>query len=436
MTQKKRGRPRKRRARTEHPGVKLKRLARATGDSWVARWIDPDTGAWKQQSLTLLKLTTDEARRDWAVKQAGKLKAKRLAVTLDEDEAAEISLSSAVTEYLNDLDRKRPKTQALYALALGHFTGWASKAGVRHVHELTGAHMIALKTYLHKLRAKRSVKGRGTGRGTQESTNSLLAPNTVNQFIRGIRTFLREQRERDRTPMLNGDMIRERLKFLPVDRDGAEYLRPRQLRQLLEACERHDTATYARHRWKVGHHYPAITPFVVTVLLGGFRYGEAADLRWEQIDLEAGEVHLQGAGTKTHRGRTVRLRETPTLWAMLERLKLSAGDSPYVFGPMRRDIAESCRRRLCGMFGAPAFTWQVLRSTCGTFLTCAPSIYGSAAVFLSAKRLGHSVAVAEKHYLGVIDNIPKEADTLEAAMQIDDLLATPTTASLPKAANC
>jgi hypothetical protein len=40
---------------------------------------------------------------------------------------------------------------------------------------------------------------------------------------------------------------------------------------------------------------------------------------------------------------------------------------------------------------------------------------------MSAKQLGHSVDVAEKHYLGVVRSIPRDERTLEAAMQIEDL---------------
>ena len=36
--------------------------------------------------------------------------------------------------------------------------------------------------------------------------------------------------------------------------------------------------------------------------------------------------------------------------------------------------------------------------------------------------LGHSVVVAERHYLGVHRGIPKGARTLEAAMQIEEAL--------------
>jgi hypothetical protein len=41
-----------------------------------------------------------------------------------------------------------------------------------------------------------------------------------------------------------------------------------------------------------------------------------------------------------------------------------------------------------------------------------------AAAFHSAKQLGHSVVIAEKHYLGRIKSIPATAKTLEAAMQM------------------
>jgi hypothetical protein len=54
--------------------------------------------------------------------------------------------------------------------------------------------------------------------------------------------------------------------------------------------------------------------------------------------------------------------------------------------------------------------------------------FGAASAYRSAKQLGHSVAVAEKHYLGLVREIPATARTLETAMQIDDLapLGTPT----------
>lgn len=78
-------------------------------------------------------------------------------------------------------------------------------------------------------------------------------------------------------------------------------------------------------------------------------------------------------------------------------------------------------KRLKEQYGAPeSFSWQVLRRTCGTFLTNAPGIFGAASAYRSARQLGHSVAVAvaEKHYLGVV-KVPPEAMTLEDAMALD-----------------
>jgi hypothetical protein len=69
-------------------------------------------------------------------------------------------------------------------------------------------------------------------------------------------------------------------------------------------------------------------------------------------------------------------------------------------------------------YGAPEFSWQLLRSTASTYLACS-NIFGSATLFLAAKQLGHSPQVAERHYAGTIRSIHRDVRTLEAAMQID-----------------
>jgi hypothetical protein len=38
---------------------------------------------------------------------------------------------------------------------------------------------------------------------------------------------------------------------------------------------------------------------------------------------------------------------------------------------------------------------------------------------MESRQLGHSILVAERHYVGLIRGIPIEARTLEAAMQIE-----------------
>ena len=77
-----------------------------------------------------------------------------------------------------------------------------------------------------------------------------------------------------------------------------------------------------------------------------------------------------------------------------------------------RAAADAARKRLVNEFKATKFTWQNLRQTCATFLTNAPGIFGAASAFKSARQLGHSVAVAERHYLGLVHVYPS-ATTLE-----------------------
>lgn len=150
-------------------------------------------------------------------------------------------------------------------------------------------------------------------------------------------------------------------------------------------------------------------------------------MRWADVDLratdssgtEVGEIRLSGAMTKTGRGRRLHLEVSPMLRRLLAAMKLASDATGCVLEGYTVDSLKSARARLLGVYGAPSFDWQMLRSTCGTYLTNSQGIYGAATVFLAARQLGHSVAIAEKHYLGVERSIPADARTLEAAMRIE-----------------
>jgi hypothetical protein len=104
-------------------------------------------------------------------------------------------------------------------------------------------------------------------------------------------------------------------------------------------------------------------------------------------------------------------------------MHLANGGKGAVFG-LTRGTADAAGKRLIAEYGAPkGFGWQMLRRTCGTFLTNAPGIFGASSAYRSAKQLGHSVTVAERYYVDVARGIPREARTLEAAMQIEDVMA-------------
>lgn len=135
---------------------------------------------------------------------------------------------------------------------------------------------------------------------------------------------------------------------------------------------------------------------------------------------------------------------SPFLAELFAAMKLKADDAVYVFGEslnpktkkneprLTHGLAEAARKRLKKTsehgYGGPEFTWQQLRITCGTFLANS-SIFGAASAYREARQLGHSVAIAERDYLGVVSVDPK-ARTLEAAMEITALLRDPLGLSL------
>jgi hypothetical protein len=156
------------------------------------------------------------------------------------------------------------------------------------------------------------------------------------------------------------------------------------------------------------------------------RFGEAIDLTWDRVDLDAldasgkavGEIYIDSS-SKTAKARTVGLEVSPALRKLLAAQRLKTGGKGSVFGPSP-DEARASMKRLKARYGASAATgWQVLRVTTATYLCNAPGIYGTASPFMESRQLGHSVLVAEKHYAGLIRGIPIEARTLEAAMQIE-----------------
>ncbi len=117
------------------------------------------------------------------------------------------------------------------------------------------------------------------------------------------------------------------------------------------------------------------------------------------------------------------LEVSPALRAVLAAMQLKSGGKGSVFR-LSAGAADAAAKRLKAEYGAPDTAgWQMMRRTCGTYLTNASGIFGAASAYRSAKQLGHSVQVAEKHYVDVARGIPRDARTLEAAMQIGEQMA-------------
>jgi integrase len=169
-----------------------------------------------------------------------------------------------------------------------------------------------------------------------------------------------------------------------------------------------------------------IAPVVLAALVTGARIGHLLALEWPHVDLDALDEHgnpvgeiVPPEGSQTKRTGVVGLEISPALRKMLAAMRLASGGKGRVFR-LTRGEADAALKRLRAEYGAPmGSTWQAFRRTCGCFLTNAPGIFGAASAYRSAKQLGHSVQVAERHYVGVVRGIPREASSVEAAMQTE-----------------
>lgn len=341
-----------------------------------------------------------------------------------------------------------PKTIETYGLATSKFVGWLGQVGIRRAAELSRAQLAEFRTYLATV--PKVVSKKGLSRGGKADAGKRRSPVSVNRELRTMKTVLNALRRQGRLPQLDSDAIADNLRALRVERNEPAYLRPNEIRQLIEACRRHDAETFSETRREhvglgpVGYtpRYEPILPAVLFLLFTGMRRGEALAVQWPHVDLEAldsagtptGEIRLSGAMTKTSRSRCVYLDVCPSLRRLLAERKLRLGGVGPVLGVHTVNSLKSARARLLNEFGAPDFDWQTLRSTCATYLTNSQAIFGSATAFMSARQLGHSVAIAEKHYLGVERSIPADARTLEAAMRIEDLVGTARAEGKPAAA--
>lgn len=428
--------PARRSRRPKHPGVVLLKPDAARRIGWRARYVDPDSEETVKVSLDPA-LTTSELREDWAVRKAKAIDKRRLELEGGAHRATGTPLSDALDQYFKDHPQLRAKTLEVYKAAAAKLNGWAARARVRTADDLTGPKLVAFRAEL--LREPKRGRVKGGKRGAMKATDQKRSPHTINRELRSVMTVLNYLRKLALLPRISSDDLKDGLQRIAVGTERVDYRKPAELQKLLEAAMRHDAdvfkATRAEHaagKGRVGEtlrREVPIAPFVACVMLTGMRFGEVIDLQWRQVELDAldnegrvvGEIHLSSA-TKTKKSRTIGLEVSPALRKLLATLHLKSDKKGSVFN-LTRDTANTALRRMQKEFGAPSGAgWQALRRTCGTYLTNAPGIFGAASAYRSAKQLGHSVQVAEKHYVDVARGIPRDARTLEAAMQIEQLM--------------
>ncbi|HEX3852196.1 MAG TPA: hypothetical protein VHW01_14600 [Polyangiaceae bacterium] len=341
------------------------------------------------------------------------------------------ALSAGIDRYFKAHAQLRPNTLASYKSATDKLLEWAAANGVKSGDDLTRAKLLGFREEI--IAEPKRAAAKKAKRGARRATAARRSAYSVNRELRGIRVVLGYLAELDLLTKIHEGDLRRALKKLPVSVERTEYLKPPELQATLKSALEHDVEMHAATRAELAGLRPVgttprfepVAPFLVTVLLSGMRLGEAIDLKWDQVDVDAldndgkvvGEIHLTGS-TKTKRARSIGLEVSPALRELLAALKKAGTGTGKVF-PITHDGAAAAAKRLKAEYGAPsAFGWQALRRTCGTFLTNSPGIFGSASAYRSAKQLGHSVAVAEKYYVGIERGIQRDARDLESAMQI------------------
>jgi integrase len=423
---------------SNHKGVALLKRSSSGGVRWLVRFTDPDSGKRTHETIPEDRCRTEGQRATFAAEKAAEI--KKRAGELQEGAARKknMTLRDAVEDFFKAPPTAlRPGTVIAYRAATNSMLTWAEQRRIELADDLRAESISNLRAWLVNRPALVPNKGEGIGRKSKLEGESKRSVASINSDFRRLKTVLQELRRRGHVPMLRLEGIVDGLRALPEPRRKAAPLEPAEMKKIIGACARHDGECFTLTRQEKADgdeggttaRYAPILPFVSVVLLSGMRRGEALKLRWDAVDFSAGKIRLGAeAVEKTGHERDVDLSVSPLLTELLTRMKVAAGGSPTVF-TMSPEEVESARKILFKKYGSPHFAWSLrkqplgaarrptLRATCGTYLVNS-NVFDSAAPYRESRQLGHSVAVAERHYLGLVKVDPK-ARTLEAAMGIE-----------------
>lgn len=363
------------RKRSPHPGLTVIPADPDARRAESVKWKDPVTGKWKTEKIPELPPL---ARMRWLKKKSLALQAAKLD---SRPPPAGMPVGDAADLYFDEV-RIADQTVVSYERSVKLFLEWAKPP------------ISTADLDLVTLRRFRAHLNRPS-----------WSPETVNFHLRQLAPMLRHWRKAGLTPRLVDQDISDGLELFKSTPEKKIPLSRDQIRALVLALGGHgdkDEGAGTPDRLRA---------FVLSLLLGGFRPGEAFKLRGEMVSPEG--VDLPGWITKNKRPRHISFDVSPSL----RKIMTVRGANEKVF-TFRRSVAQKLAKRVDVPF---SWTFQQLRVTCAAYLTSAPGIYGGASAYMSAARLGHSVRVAESNYLSPV-GIPPEARTLEQAMDIADLL--------------
>jgi integrase len=370
-------------ASSRHPGVKF---VRYDGGRVVVRWRDPLSGKSVQRDCEPLGLTNADARRRWAMEKAAELRKLRASLALGPGTAERVTIQASQAEYLATF--ANPRTVVTKRPPLASILERLAAAGVRMMQDIQPRHLAGWAGHV-----KRPASHHSAG--------------TRNLHLLVAGAWLRWARGLGQLPRCTPEDISTTLRRPRAPSEPIEVLRPTQVRDLLRAAVAHDE-----------HEPTKVAPLLLVLVGTGMRYTEGAELVWSEFDAEAKAIRLPAGRVKTKAARAVSLDVSPVVYDLLGALRLRGAGAGRVFRITRRE-AETARERMTKKYGAPAgWTWHMLRRTCGSVLVCG-GLLGPGSAFLAAKRLGHGLTIAERHYLGALNDLVPGASTIEGALGLE-----------------
>jgi type 1 fimbriae regulatory protein FimB/type 1 fimbriae regulatory protein FimE len=147
----------------------------------------------------------------------------------------------------------------------------------------------------------------------------------------------------------------------------------------------------------LGRHGHRDATMVLVAFRHGLRVGELVDLRWDQVDLDAGNLHvrrLKGGTPATHplTGRELRA---------LRRLRREHPDGPFLFVSERKGpMTDSAVRKLVARAGEAAGLElpvhpHMLRHACGFYLANKGTDTRAIQAYLGHRSIQHTVRYTE-----------------------------------------
>jgi integrase len=383
-----------------HPGVSLFNRRRRGTSHLCARWRDPVTGKAHTVDLVLMGMGTKVACRPWAVRLSNEL-----AVSAKAHKAVDggaVTPDAAWVSFVADRRREHGEESAhrLEAYESKRWQPFMRELGLRTVAEITAA----------------------ACRKFRESLDDLTPP-TRNHHLECGRAYMNWCRRR-RITSLSAEDISEAFRKFRVERTLPRVPKREELVRLIAAAVEHDTARFHAGRASKDRYskqpngpatgaprFAAVAPFFFLSMLTGMRASEAFTLKWEDVDVERGEIRVRH--TKTRVDRVIPLHDSPALLRLLRALRQVYSNTTHVVGDgakpgTPRAMQSRVWIRLFESAGVEQDRNLLRRAAASAVASC-----GKYNEFLLQMRFGHSTEVANAHYRRAQFGAVMAGDTLE-----------------------